>query len=148
MKESVKRQRTKVKDPITGESWWEWKDKITIRYEEEEKLPIILEVLKGEHTPEELTEKYHICSVQTLLAWVGRYLTEENSLTLRDKPNSGEEMANKSKDDQIRELKAKLKQAEKKAEYEALRAHAFDTMINLAEEKFNIPIRKKSGTKQ
>lgn len=148
MKESVKRQRTKVKDPITGKSWWEWKDKITIRYDEEEKLPIILEVLKGANTPEELTEKYHICSVQTLLAWVGRYLTEENSLTLQDEPKSGEEMANKSKDDQIRELKAKLKQAEKRAEYEALRAHAFDTMINIAEEKFNIPIRKKSGTKQ
>lgn len=148
MKESRKRQRTKVKDPVTGQTSWEWRDKITIRYSEEEKLPIILEFLKGGMTAEEMTEKYHICSVQTLLAWVGRYLTEENSLTLRDKPESEEDMANKSKDDQIRELKAKLKQAEKKAEYEALRAHAFDTMINLAEEKFNIPIRKKSGTKQ
>lgn len=148
MKESRKRQRMKIKDPVTGETSWEWGDKITIRYDEDEKLPIILELLKGENTPEEITEKYHICSVQTLLAWVGRYLTEENSLTLRDKPESEEDMANKSKDDQIRELKAKLKQAEKKAEYEALRAHAFDTMINLAEEKFNIPIRKKSGTKQ
>lgn len=29
-----------------------------------------------------------------------------------------------------------------------LRAHAYDMMINLAEETFNIPIRKKTGTKQ
>lgn len=35
-------------------------------------------------------------------------------------------MANKSKDVQNRELKAKLKQAGKRVEYEALRAHAFD----------------------
>ncbi len=48
----------------------------------------------------------------------------------------------KSKDDQIRELKAALKKAQKQAEYEALRAHAYDKMIDLAEEHFNIPIRK------
>lgn len=59
-----------------------------------------------------------------------------------------EDMTKKSKDDQIRELKAQLKQAHKEAELEKLRAHAYDTMINLAEETFNIPIRKKSGTKQ
>lgn len=29
-----------------------------------------------------------------------------------------------------------------------LRATAYDKMIDLAEETFNIPIRKKSGTKQ
>ena len=57
-------------------------------------------------------------------------------------------MANKSKDEQIRVLKAELKKARKEAELEKLRAHAYDTMINLAEERFNIPIRKKSGTKQ
>lgn len=51
-------------------------------------------------------------------------------------------MANKSKDEQIRELKAELKKARKEAELEKLRAHAYDTMINLAEERFNIPIRK------
>ena len=57
-------------------------------------------------------------------------------------------MARKSKDDQIRELQAQLKQARKDAELEKLRAKAYDTMINVAEETFNIPIRKKSGTKR
>ena len=37
---------------------------------------------------------------------------------------------------------------EKALELEKLRAKAYDTMINVAEETFNIPIRKKSGTKQ
>ena len=33
-------------------------------------------------------------------------------------------------------------------ELEKLRSKAFSTMIDLAEETFNIPVRKKSGTKQ
>ena len=57
-------------------------------------------------------------------------------------------MPAKSKDDQIRELKALLKQAQKEAEQEKLRAKAYDTMIKVTEETFNIPIRKKSGTKR
>ena len=33
-------------------------------------------------------------------------------------------------------------------ELEKLRSRAFDTMIDVAEKNFNIPIRKKAGTKQ
>lgn len=51
-------------------------------------------------------------------------------------------MAYKSKDEQIKELKAQIKQAEKEAELERLRARAYSKMIDLAEEVFNIPIRK------
>lgn len=81
-----------------------------------------------------------------LFPWVGRYLSENRLVSLQE--NNDDTMANKSKDEQIRELKAELKKARKEAELEKLRAHAYDTMINLAEERFNIPIRKKSGTKQ
>lgn len=31
---------------------------------------------------------------------------------------------------------------------EKMRSHAYDTMIDVAEEMFNLPIRKKAGTKQ
>jgi dsDNA-binding SOS-regulon protein len=48
----------------------------------------------------------------------------------------------------VEELKAALKKAQKEAELVKLRAKAYDKMIDLAEERFNIPIRKKSGTKQ
>lgn len=58
---------------------------------------------------------------------------------------SEEDMARKSKDDQIRELRAQLKQARKDAELEKLRAKAYDTMINLAEETFNIPISNEAS---
>ena len=73
-------------------------------------------------------------------------VTQEKALSLEEQ--SEEDMARKSKDDQIRELQAQLRQARKEAELEKLRAKAYDTMISVAEETFNIPIRKKSGTKR
>lgn len=106
----------------------------------------VLDFFKRELSVEELLEKHHISSAQVLYSWIGRYLSENTMLSLQE--NTLEDMAGKSKDEQIRELRAKLKKACKDAEYERLRAHAFDTMINLAERTFNIPIRKKSGTKQ
>lgn len=93
-----------------------------------------------------MVEKYHICSVQTLYAWVGKYVSQENLLSLQKQ--TSEDIANRSKDDQIRELKAALRKAQKEAKLERLSAKAYDKMIDLAEERFNIPIRKKSGTKQ
>ncbi|WP_439505748.1 hypothetical protein [Sediminibacterium sp.] len=37
---------------------------------------------------------------------------------------------------------------EKQLEWEKLRADSLDIMINIAEKKLNIPIRKKSGSQQ
>ena len=42
----------------------------------------------------------------------------------------------------------KVQIARKALELEKLRSHAYSTMIDLAEQTFNIPVRKKSGTKQ
>jgi hypothetical protein len=147
MKKSSKRtDRVRYVDPATGVTEYRYVEKVTYRYDEEEKVPIVIEFLTGETTAEKMVEKYHICSVQTLYAWVGRYVSQENLLSLQNQIS--DDMANRSKDDQIRELKAALKKAQKEAELEKLRAKAYDKMIDLAEERFNIPIRKKSGTKQ
>ncbi len=147
MKRTSKRtDRVKYVDPVTGVTEYRYVEKITYRYEDEEKVPIVIEFLAGESSVEQMVEKYHICSAQTLYAWVGKYVSQENLLSLRNE--SAEDMANRSKEDQIRELKAALKKAQKEAELEKLRAKAYNKMIDLAEERFNIPIRKKSGTKQ
>lgn len=50
-----------------------------------------------------------------------------------------EEVENLKK--RVKELEAQLRQAEIKAEF-------YDEMINVAEAKFKIPIRKKAGDKQ
>lgn len=46
------------------------------------------------------------------------------------------------------ELEKKIALLEKQLEWEKLKAHALDTMINVAERELQIDIRKKHGTKQ
>ena len=46
------------------------------------------------------------------------------------------------------EQSQRIKELEKALEYEKLRSLAYSTMIDIAEKEFNIPIRKKPGTKQ
>lgn len=48
----------------------------------------------------------------------------------------------------IKSLQAEVLRLEKELKKERLRADAFDTMIDIAETKFNIPIRKKAGAKR
>ena len=146
MKQKVSRKRVAFRDPVTGEKSYQWADKISCRYDNLEKMPIIMEFLKGGITVDEVVDKYHLSSSQVFYLWLGKYFSEKESVSLPDQNDL--DMANKSKDDQIKELKAELKKARKEAELEKLRARAYDKMIDLAEEVFNIPIRKKSGTKQ
>ena len=127
---------------------YEWKDVEIVRYrhEDEDRTLAVLDFLKREQSVADLVQKHHISNEQTLYSWVGRYLSQNELVSLQD--TNENDMANKSKDDQIRELKVALKKAQKEAELEKLRAKAYDKMIDFAEAAFNIPIRKKSGTKQ
>lgn len=48
----------------------------------------------------------------------------------------------------MKAAQAENKRLQEALELEKLRSRAYDTMIDLAEKSFNIPIRKKRGTKQ
>ena len=146
MRTRTKTYRERIQDPETGEISWEFREEKRISLEEEDRMQLVAQILRGERTAEDIRRSYGIVSINSVYSWIGKYVSQEKSLSLEGQTE--EDMAKKSKDDQIRELKAQLKQARKEAELEKLRAHAYDTMINLAEETFNIPIRKKSGTKQ
>ena len=126
----------KVKDPITGHHYWQTCKVELPPLDDERCMSLVADILGGKTTPEEVRKEYCLSSVNSIYT----------SLSLRE--SNEEDMSAKSKDDQIRELKAQLKQAQKEAELEKLRAKAYDTMIKVAEETFNIPIRKKSGTKR
>lgn len=45
-------------------------------------------------------------------------------------------------------LRAEITRLKKELRHERMRSEALDTMIDVAEEMFNIPVRKKAGTKQ
>lgn len=136
----------RVSDPSTGEHYWQRREIAKPSLDEEVRLSLVVDILGGKCTPEEVRQKYYLSSINSIYTWIGKYVSQTSSLSLQDKPDDN--MRGKSKDEQIRELQAQLKQAQKEAELEKLRAKAYDTMINVAEETFNIPIRKKSGTKR
>lgn len=133
-------------DPETNEEYWSNEVVTVYKPDEEDRIDAVLDILRGVTTAEEVRKKFDIATVNSIYTWVGKYVTHEKALSLEEQTD--EDMAGKSKDDQIRELQTQLKQARREAELERLRAKAYDTMINVAEETFNIPIRKKSGTKR
>ena len=48
----------------------------------------------------------------------------------------------------VKALQAEIARLAQDLKYEKMRADAYDTMIDLAEDTFKIPIRKKSGAEQ
>ena len=84
-------------------------------------------------------------SKQSLSRWVARF--KEAHPTIVDKAMSKDQKT-KALEDEVAQLKRELSEANKQLELERYKAHAYDTMIDVAEQMFNIPIRKKAGTKQ
>lgn len=146
MRERYKRDLVLKIDPETKDQYWSNELVTVYKPDEEDRVNAVLDILKGVTTAEEIRKKFNIVTINSVYTWIGKYVTQEKALSLEEQ--SDEDMAKKSKDDQIRDLQAQLSQARKEAELEKLRAKAYDTMINVAEETFNIPIRKKSGTKR
>ena len=50
--------------------------------------------------------------------------------------------------DDVKALQAELMKVKEELRKEKLRADAYDTMINIAEDMFRVPIRKKAGAKR
>ena len=91
----------------------------------------------------EVANQYHLSGAQVLYQWVGHYI-EETQIMRKTKDFTDEEFKAMTVQEQLQEFK-RLKKA---LELEKIRSEAYNHMIDLAERQFNIPIRKKSGTKQ
>lgn len=104
---------------------------------------IVEKIYAGLFTEHKACEKYGI-SLKLIRQWRRSYykhriLPPLNISSMKPKKNQAEETA---------ELKAKLAALEKAYQDEKVKARAYEIMINIAEEQFQIPIRKKSGTQQ
>lgn len=115
-------------------------------YEDEEKRKIVTEYYLSREPAQTFVELYKLSSKQILFSWMDKFLHEETIPLPED--NSEEEMAKKDPKERVKELEAEKRRLEQALNVERLRSKAYDMMINLAEEAFNIPIRKKSGTKR
>ena len=118
------------------------------KLDESDKIAIVCEYMQGQMSASQIIEKYGIKSRQTLFSWMDKYVNEKELVSLQDETNPSDPMAKKSPEDRVKELEAENKKLQKALELEKLRSKALDTMITVAEETFNIPVRKKAGTKQ
>jgi transposase-like protein len=82
-------------------------------------------------------------SYQTLNNWVQRQINrgKMRSKDMKGKQSSPKKSTVDPRDAEIIRLKKELEQAK-------MMAHAYDTMIRIAETELNISIRKKAGAKQ
>jgi len=112
-------------------------------YSDEFKMKVIQEVLSGKYTKEEARKVYQIGGKSAILYWIRKF-GEGYKYHNPEQNYSGniDIMKELSKEElRIREL-------EKALEKERLRADLNEKIIEIAEEQFNIEIRKKYGAKQ
>ena len=112
-----------------------------------DRIMIVREYMESGLPAEEIIKKYYISSRTVLFSWMDKFLNEKDLLSLPPEDQNRDDMA-KTTNEQLKEKDAEIKRLRKALELEKLRSKAFSTMIDLAEETFNIPVRKKSGTKQ
>ncbi len=108
------------------------------------KLQVVQEIEQGLLTRTQAIEKYGIQARSTIRTWLKKYGKFDYNFTIN-------QVMSKTPEQRILELEQQVKLLEKqkaRAEYLADRADKkvilFDMMIDIAEEEFNIPIRKKS----
>ena len=86
----------------------------------------------------------------TVSRWISIFVAEnkEKSFQMK-KGNPGKEVASPdTKVSDIESLQKEVIRLQAQLKHESLRADAYDEMINVAESKFNISIRKKAGAKR
>lgn len=87
-------------------------------------------------------------SDSTVLNWV-RIFARENGVKLRSNMCIiKEEKKSKSSESEIKRLQERISGLEGQLLHAEIKAEAYDEMINVAEAKFKIHIRKKAGAKQ
>ena len=124
---------------------------------EELKRKIVDEYLTTDFTQVAILERHKIRG-NNIDRWIRKFAAEkgsnepENDLLMKRKSTSqGSPIASRadlSVDEELEQLRRENAALKKALDYERLKTEALDTMINLAEEHFQIPIRKKSGARQ
>lgn len=107
-------------------------------YSDEFKKTVVKEVLNGHISKDEARRRYGIKGKSTVLNWIRKF-AESQSYEMKKKILPPTATA---------QLEAENKRLREELELERLRVLSLNVMIDLAEEQFKVPIRKKSGAKQ
>ena len=116
-------------------------------YSDDFKYQVVQEYLSSDLSQVELLDKYSIKGKSSITYWMRKFGLWEAPIRIKSIDYPTMKKGNKKSPGELA-LEAKVKELEKALEHEKLRSLALDMMIDIAEDKLNIPIRKKSGTKQ
>ena len=112
------------------------------------KLSVVQEYETSQISKEALKRKYGIQGDSTIRRWIDKY----GNFDISNKPDKPME---KSKDQELLELRQKVKllerknaRLEKELEQKDMKAEFFDMMIDIAEKEYHIDIRKNSFPEQ
>lgn len=114
-------------------------------------MPKVLDLASGGMSAREIASLFPV-SLKTVYRWVSTFADESPQFTPpMNKKEKSDSMS--GKDSSIREtdveiLRARIKELESQLTMAEIKAEAYDEMINVAESKFRIRIRKKAGAKQ
>lgn len=93
-------------------------------------------------------------SKTTVMRWIANFAEENphkapimNKRLPKLEPQVAQEPQKELPED-VKELQAEVARLKKELRHEKMRADAYDMMIDLAEDAFKIPIRKKSGAER
>jgi transposase len=111
-------------------------------YSDEFKKTVVDEVLTGILSKEEARYKYGIKGNSAILNWIRKFDGYNKSKSMKSKKNP---VKSGKSDEELEAENARLKQ---ELDIEQLRNRALNVMIDIAENQFKIPIRKKPGAKQ
>lgn len=119
-------------------------------YSEEERLSILRDYYSSGMSMYACAKKYQLSTETLLIKWKKLYESHPEIVSLHSELEELY-MANRDKEsykEEIAQLKKRNKELEKALAFSKLETEARDLMISIAEEQFNIPIRKKAGAKQ
>ncbi len=110
-------------------------------YTDKFKQDVVNEILDGIIGKDEARRKYGIKGKTSVLNWIRKFdASKTNSMNRKKRVNPVD------KDKQ--ELQIENRRLREELDMEQLRCRALNIMIDIAEDHFDIPIRKKSGAKQ
>lgn len=85
----------------------------------------------------------------TISRWIAIFAKEKGKISMAKHSINTQDISSvRINDDEVKELQKRIKELEAQLLAAEIKAEAYDEMINVAEAKFRIPIRKKAGAKQ
>lgn len=126
---------------------------ISRRFSKTFKIEVATRYLRGECSYRSLAKELGVGKTQ-IFNWVHNFAEEINATPAEEmkkspvQPNKHENTTGHTSTDELEALRHELEQTRKELAYERMRATAYDRMIEIAENRWNIEIRKKAGAKQ